>query len=257
MPSSSAYRSRFGSLLRAYRLVGYSPARDYDYLEINRVLRAMHPQVVRRRSQAISDRRNCPRRSRHRSLDGEPRIHGLDRRSVDVSRRCPAARWKIRLDASLRPDITVAIRMDAANRERARLLPAARARHLAWRKLRLREENGFSLDAFRFDTLDPFFYLAARTPLGGPHDRHGSEIRMIPIDRSPCSIPASRNKRIFQELVTSIAHLGLKKPITVSERRTSWLRPRVRPGPTRGVHRARADRDPRGGIGPPRRTASS
>src|SRR3546814_14032318 len=35
MPSSSAYRARFGSLLRAYRLVGYSPARDYEYVEIS------------------------------------------------------------------------------------------------------------------------------------------------------------------------------------------------------------------------------
>ena len=30
-------------------------------------------------------------------------------------------------------------------------------------RLRLREENGFSLDAYRFDSLDSFFYLAART----------------------------------------------------------------------------------------------
>ena len=30
--------------------------------------------------------------------------------------------------------------------------------------------------------------------------------------------PRVRNKRIFNELVTSIAHLGLKKPITVAER---------------------------------------
>ena len=54
MPSSSAYRSRFGSLLRAYRLVGYSPGRDYDYVEINRLLRTMHPRRRRTtRSQAI------------------------------------------------------------------------------------------------------------------------------------------------------------------------------------------------------------
>src|SRR5207248_5171319 len=46
MPSTSAYRTRFGSLLRAYKLVGYSPGRDYEYIEINRVLRTMHPEVV-------------------------------------------------------------------------------------------------------------------------------------------------------------------------------------------------------------------
>ena len=41
LPSSSAYRSRFGSLLRAYRLIGYEPERDYRYIEINKALRGL------------------------------------------------------------------------------------------------------------------------------------------------------------------------------------------------------------------------
>jgi ParB family chromosome partitioning protein len=45
-----------------------------------------------------------------------------------------------------------------------------------------------------------------------------SEVRTIPINAITVLNPRSRNKRIFQELVTSIAHLGLKKPITVAER---------------------------------------
>ena len=45
-----------------------------------------------------------------------------------------------------------------------------------------------------------------------------SEIRMIPISAITVLNPRVRNKKIFNELVTSIAHLGLKKPITVSER---------------------------------------
>ena len=36
VPSSSAYQGRFGSLLRAYELVGFTPDRDYRYIEINR-----------------------------------------------------------------------------------------------------------------------------------------------------------------------------------------------------------------------------
>jgi len=44
------------------------------------------------------------------------------------------------------------------------------------------------------------------------------EIRMVPVDAITVLNPRVRNKRIFQELVTSIAHLGLKKPITVSQR---------------------------------------
>ena len=73
-----------------------------------------------------------------------------------------ALRWKIRLDAGLRPDITVALRMDADNRAVVDyyLLPRL---DTAAATLRLREENGFSLDAYRFDSLEAFFHLAART----------------------------------------------------------------------------------------------
>lgn len=45
------------------------------------------------------------------------------------------------------------------------------------------------------------------------------EIRMIPIRSIAVLNPRARNKRIFNELVTSIAHLGLKKPITVSRKK--------------------------------------
>ena len=48
-------------------------------------------------------------------------------------------------------------------------------------------------------------------------DAH-EQIRPIPVDAITVLNPRVRNKRIFQELVTSVAHLGLKKPITVSLR---------------------------------------
>lgn len=44
------------------------------------------------------------------------------------------------------------------------------------------------------------------------------EIQMIPVDAITVLNPRARNKRLFQELVESIARLGLKKPITVSQR---------------------------------------
>jgi ParB family transcriptional regulator, chromosome partitioning protein len=47
---------------------------------------------------------------------------------------------------------------------------------------------------------------------------HAPEVRSIPVDEIQVLNPRARNKKIFGELVTSIAHLGLKKPITVSER---------------------------------------
>ncbi|MNR94687.1 Chromosome-partitioning protein Spo0J [compost metagenome] len=45
-----------------------------------------------------------------------------------------------------------------------------------------------------------------------------SEIRSIPVNEITVLNPRARNKRVFQELVTSIDRLGLKKPITVSQR---------------------------------------
>jgi recombinase len=46
-PSSSAYRTRFGSLIRAYELIGFTPERDYRYIEINRALRLMYPDLIK------------------------------------------------------------------------------------------------------------------------------------------------------------------------------------------------------------------
>src|ERR1700732_3219973 len=47
-----------------------------------------------------------------------------------------------------------------------------------------------------------------------------TEVQMVPVDGITVLNPRARNRRVFHELITSIAHLGLKKPITVSRRGT-------------------------------------
>lgn len=73
-------------------------------------------------------------------------------------------RWHIRLDTGLRPDLTVAVRLDASNRSAFDyyLLPRL---DMALPRLRLSEHNGVSLDAYRCDTLDAFYELTARSEL--------------------------------------------------------------------------------------------
>lgn len=44
------------------------------------------------------------------------------------------------------------------------------------------------------------------------------EIAMIPLDRVTVLNPRERNRKLFQDLVSSIAHLGLKKPVSVRRR---------------------------------------
>jgi hypothetical protein len=79
-------------------------------------------------------------------------------------------RWHIRFDMGLRPDITVAIRMNQMNSDILDyyLLPRF---DMEASKLRLAEDNGAGLDAYRFDELDALFELAARSQL--MEVRHG------------------------------------------------------------------------------------
>jgi DNA invertase Pin-like site-specific DNA recombinase len=46
LPSSSTYSARFGSLGRAYQLVGFTPDRDLRYIEINRLVRGLQPEII-------------------------------------------------------------------------------------------------------------------------------------------------------------------------------------------------------------------
>ncbi|WP_239020435.1 recombinase [Novacetimonas pomaceti] len=161
-PSSSTYRSRFGSLLRAYALVGFSPARDYRYLEINRKLRALHPTVI---AKIISGIGSVGGRVTSDPLTDLLTVNDEFTVSVAIMRSIltPAGtlRWKLRLDTALNPDLTIAARMDEHN-DRTRdfyLLPRL---DMGEAVLRLCEHNGLSLDAYRFDTLERFYRMAAR-----------------------------------------------------------------------------------------------
>ncbi len=164
MPSSSVYRRRFGSLLRAYRLVGYVPDRDYAYVETNRRLRAMHPEVIASVVAGLKAAGGSVTRDPANDLLG---VNGEFTASVIIARHAStaagASRWRIRLDSGLNPDVTVAIRMDAANVAPLDyyVLPSI---DMTEPRLRLAEANGFSLDAYRFDDLGFFFSLAERAP---------------------------------------------------------------------------------------------
>jgi hypothetical protein len=165
LPSSSAYQARFGSLLRAYELVGFTPDRDYRYIEINRVLRRVHPQIV---TDTISGIKKSGGSVDQDAATDLLTINGEFTASVVVVRCLMTAagslRWQIRFDVGLWPDITVAVRMDQSNREALDyyLLPRI---DMTAPRLRLAEDNGVSLDAYRFDSLESLFGLAARVEL--------------------------------------------------------------------------------------------
>ena len=165
IPSSTAFRYRFGSLVSAYQLIGYDPGIDYSFIETNRRLRKEHPQLVSsviRQIGALGAVAVWDEEGQLLHVNQELRVSiVLCRHSITGS---GSSRWTIRLDEGLKPDITIAVRMDAVN-EGIRdyyLLPAI---DMTWENLRVAEQNGVYLDSYRFDTLDYFLGMAERIKL--------------------------------------------------------------------------------------------
>ena len=162
LPSSSAYQSRFGSLLRAYQLVGFTPDRDFRYIEINRALRAMHPGVM---ADTIAGIERAGGQVKQDPATDILTINGEFTASVVIVRcretEAGSMRWHIRFDTGLSPDITIAVRMDRPNHEPLDyyLLPQL---DMSVPRLRLAERNGISLDCYRFESLEPLFGMASR-----------------------------------------------------------------------------------------------
>ena len=165
LPSSGAYRNRFGSLVRAYRLIGFDPGRDYRYIEVNRRLREMHPGILAETEARIEE---IGGRASRDSGTGLLTVNDEFTVSIVLSRcqetAAGALRWVIRLDAGLAPDITIAVRLAPGNQGVLDyyLLPAI---DVTVSRLRLAEENGVGLDVYRFETLDYLYSLAKRVNL--------------------------------------------------------------------------------------------
>ena len=165
MAGSSVYRHRFGSLLRAYELIGFSPGRDYRFIEANRFLRSMHPEIVNQTIAQIELAGGFVARDAATDL---LRINDEFTASIVIA-RClvlpgGGRRWKVRLDAVLQPDISVVLRMGEDNRTILDyyLLPQL---DFGPSSMRMSEENGIFLDAYRTESLTSFISLAARTPI--------------------------------------------------------------------------------------------
>lgn len=163
MPSAAAYAHRFGGLIRAYQVVGFTPDRDYQYLETNQFLRRLHPEIVSQTERMIADVGGA--------ITRDPATDMLTvNREFTVSlvlARCQLLddgrrRWKVRFDTSLAPDITVAVRLNEANQAALDyyLLP-----HLDFGQPRisLADHNGVEFECYHFDSLDYLYGMAERS----------------------------------------------------------------------------------------------
>lgn len=165
MPSAAIYVHRFGSLIRAYQMVGFTPDRDYRYLEVNRFLRQLHPEIVAQSEARIAAIGGTVIRDPATDI-----LRVNDEFSVSlVLARCQTHdsgnhRWKVRFDTSLCPDITVAVRLDHANQAALDyyLLPRL---DFGQPRISLADRNAIEFDCYRFETLDYLYGMAARSRL--------------------------------------------------------------------------------------------
>ena len=162
MPSSSAYRQRFGSLVRAYRLVGFTPERDYEYLQINQALRRKHAEVVQDTIRRLTELKASINRNERTDV---LLVNGEFTASIVIARcrrtKAGHLRWLIRLEQQLAADITIAVRMNPSNESALDYYLLPRIDLSTW-PLRLAEFNGAALDTYRFETLDYLWFLVER-----------------------------------------------------------------------------------------------
>ena len=166
LPTLETYKHRFGSLTRAYEKVGFRPERPLEFLEINRRLRRLHPEIVERTLLTIAQQGGQVWRDPKTDL-----LHLNQELVISlVMARCQTLpsgrqRWRIHFDPDqYAPDITVAVRLDPANQAELDyyVLPQL---ELPDRELQLSDRNSADFDCFRFDDLSFFYGLSERERL--------------------------------------------------------------------------------------------
>ncbi|MDN2578985.1 recombinase family protein [Aquibium sp. ELW1220] len=163
MPSAATYRSRFGSLARAYEMIGYRTDRDQERLALNKRLRAMHPEIITRTEDAIAAIGGRVVRNPKTDLFS---INDEMIVSLVLARCQPMGdgrlRWRIRFDPMrYQADVTLAVRLDPENREELDyyLLPWL---DLPRHEIRLCNRTSIAFEAFRFEDLGFFYGMAER-----------------------------------------------------------------------------------------------
>jgi len=163
MPSTAVYKNRFQSLLRAYELVGYTPARDYSYLAINQAVRVLHKHHLTHITNQLTSVGAIVRRDEATSL---LTVNDEFTLALSIARcreiRAQQYRWLIRFDTSLAPDITVAVRMSPGNTTILDYYFFPSIEALSDR-CRLAADNGLILDVYRSPYLTPLIKLARPT----------------------------------------------------------------------------------------------
>ena len=161
LPSSITYSKRFGSLPRAYKLIGWIPGRDFAYVEVNRRLRKKHIEVSESIIQQIRD---CGASVKIQGSDGIISVNQEFTFSIVLARCVTGDRggaWLVRFDRTIRPNLSIVARLQPDNESihDYYIFPAI---DVLEHRLRLAKYNRLALDAYRFENLKFFLGMSRR-----------------------------------------------------------------------------------------------
>lgn len=150
-PSSSVISHRFGGLINAYQLIGYTPEKDYSYLIINQRLREFHSEEIKKLYNML--------KLKNINVVIKKSLTAYNNLKISiVPARCKIMksgrfRWVVRLERSLNPDISIVMRMNISNTEVVDFYIFPHLEKIE-SLLGLKENNSFLLELFRFDNLN-------------------------------------------------------------------------------------------------------
>jgi DNA invertase Pin-like site-specific DNA recombinase len=163
LASSTTYIARFGGVLNAYKLIGYTPLRK-GYNEVRRRIRDLYGHHLNHLITQLE-------------LRGIAVDHNAATHLLTINREFTAAltllrcrktragnfRWLLSLARSV-PDITLAARLGPANQSVLDyfLLPGL---DVLERQIRFAPDNAIGLNVYRFDDLSAFICVARRTSI--------------------------------------------------------------------------------------------
>ncbi|WP_224547786.1 recombinase family protein [Mesorhizobium sp. CA16] len=160
-PPAQRYSWRFGTLVKAYELIGYQAPKNYRYIHVNRRLDTMRLQAIHDLLAAVEARGAV---AAYDAGTGVVQINEEITVAIAIA-RCRASyfgypRWFVKADRQPLPDIYVLIRMNPGDLTIRDYLIAP-AREIAGKR-DLHANNGAVLDSYVFPTLMPLLALAER-----------------------------------------------------------------------------------------------
>ena len=167
VPFYSTYTEHFGSLLAAYKLIGFKPKHRFQFVEIEAHLNATFTSVLKEivsNVERLGGSMECDKRTRALKINNKLAV------SIGIA-WCAQTRkgqeWRVHFARSPISRLSLVIRMDELNRgiHDYFLLPTSEL--VQPKALKVLLPNPAFIESYRYDALDTFCWMCAHDELGG------------------------------------------------------------------------------------------